>query len=231
MLQMNYKLKNRLSFNCYLHLMLYRKLLISMKKIVKFASRQCFYRCLGFAIFTSLFLWKFLIPQLPMVEQYRPFFYCTSCEAKFRKSLYIAVEMVNPAFAWQEVVLHVMPVKRNDGIQVGRSTFWARAVHKLEIIALDISHVGSDVYRASFTPTFAGLYTVDIMLTYINGEQFEHFSRHVRARYINVSGSPFQVFVWDRVQDRNITRYCTQLESGTEKGRWVKCGSIKGIDR
>jgi hypothetical protein len=152
-----------------------------------------------------------------------------SSDEKNFESLYSVVETVNRAVAWQPVVLRILPSASN-GLKAGRSTFWGRAMNELEIIALRIEHVGNDVYKAEFKPSFGGLYEVVIYLTYVNGEQF-NCARHVPSRMANITGSPFFLPVHGRPPPENITRYCSQRESGTAQGRWVKCGALRGIER
>lgn len=145
------------------------------------------------------------------------------------ENLYSVVQTVSPAFAWHFVVLNIVP--HSSGIvKLGMSTFWGRATNELEIIALNIYHVGNDMYKAEFQPSFGGFYKVEIYLTYVNGEQFEYYTRHVKARMINETGSLF-VWVQRRPPPANVTRYCSQSESGTARGRWVKCGALRGIER
>ncbi len=127
------------------------------------------------------------------------------------------------------MAFYILP-NTSIGVKAGQSTFWGRAMNEMEIIEVKTQHVGNDVYKAEFKPSFGGLYKVDIYLTYVNGEQFD-YTRHVRSRMINVTGSPFFHQVLGRPPPENITRYCSQSESGTAQGRWVKCGALRGIER
>ena len=145
------------------------------------------------------------------------------------ESLYSIVETVSPAIAWRPVVFHILP-NTSSGLKPGRSTFWGRAMNEMEIIALSIQHIEKDVYKAEFKPSFGGLYRVVIYLTYVNGEQFQ-YTRHVSARMVNITGSPFFLQVQGRPPPENIARFCSQAESGTAQGRWVKCGALRGIQR
>lgn len=196
-------------------------------------SLQCI-STVAFLVFLLTLIWKFESINLftgrsEFFESSKPHPNGTAIKEEDLVGSYIIVETVNPAFAWQPVVLYLSP-KSSSNLKVGRSTFWGRAKSDLEIISLKIGHVGNDVYKAVFLPSFGGLYMVDIYLTYVNGEQFE-YARHVKARMVNLTGSPFFLVVQGRTPPGNITRYCTQAESGTALGRWVKCGALWGIER
>ena len=151
-------------------------------------------------------------------------------DAKDFRSLYMVGKTANPAIAWRPLVFYILPKFSND-VKIGMSTFWGRATSDMEIIALSIQHIGNDIYKVEFVPSFSGLYKVDVYLTYVNGEQFLEYTHHVKAKMVNVTGSPFFALVQNRSPPKGITRYCSQSESGTARGRWVKCEALRGIER
>lgn len=144
------------------------------------------------------------------------------------RSFYSVRERSSTAIAWQSVTFDIRP-RSTRGLLVGRTAFRGEAANPLEILVLDIRHVGGDVYRAKFTPSFGGEYNVTVLLTYVNGENF-NFSSHVPSKMVHIEGSPFLVSVESRPPPDGITSYCSQSESGTARGRWVRCGSLRGIE-
>lgn len=146
------------------------------------------------------------------------------------RSLYMIGKTANAAIAWRPLIFYILPKFSND-VKIGLSTFWGKAASDMEIIALRIQHIGNDIYKVEFLPCFGGFYKVDIYLTYVNGEQFLEYTRHVKAKMVNVTGSPFFILVQNRSPPKGITRYCSQSESGTARGRWVKCEALRGIER
>lgn len=145
------------------------------------------------------------------------------------RNLYFVHGLTSQAVAWQPVAFDIRP-RATNGVLAGRTTFWAKAKNELEVLVLNITHVGGDVYRASFVPSFGGEYNITVLLTYMNGEQF-NYRYHVASKLIDIHGSPFVLTVKGRSPPEGITRYCSQAESGTARGRWVRCGSLRGIAR
>lgn len=151
-------------------------------------------------------------------------------DAEHYRSLYVVGKTAHTAIAWRPLIFYILPKFLND-VKTGKSTFWGKATSDKEVIALSIQHVGNDMYKAEFMPSFGGLYKVDVYLTYVNGEQYLEYSRHVKAKMVNVTGSPFFTLVQNRSPPKGVTRYCSQSESGTARGRWVKCEALRGIER
>ena len=198
---------------------------------------QCVCVLLTFLLTLLMILWKFECINLQLKFSSAGSYSSEIVEAHRQKPSdrdircsYDIVETVKPAIAWRSVLFKVLPHSSNN-VKTGKSTFWGKATHKFEIIALNIQHLADDVYEVEFKPSFGGLYEIEIFLTYVNEEQFTQYTRHVRARMVNVTGSPFSLLVQGRAQPKGISRYCSQFESGTSQGRWVKCGALRDIER
>ena len=146
------------------------------------------------------------------------------------QSLYFIHGLASEAVAWQPVAFDIRPRATGGVLLAGRTTFWAKARNKLEVLVLDITRAAGDVYRASFVPSFGGEYNITVLLTYVNGEQFNYGS-HVASKLIHIHGSPRILTVESRSAPEGITRYCSQAESGIARGRWVRCGSLGAVDK
>ena len=143
-------------------------------------------------------------------------------------SLYSLLKPTSRAIAWRSVEFVIKP-RSTNGLLAGRTTFRGEATSEFEVLVLDSKHIGGDVYRAGFKPSFGGEYKITVLLTYVNGENF-NYSSHRASIMTNIEGSPFVLSVESQPPPEDITRYCSQLESGTARGRWVRCGSLRGIE-
>ena len=144
------------------------------------------------------------------------------------QSLYSVLKPTNRAIAWRSVEFVIKP-RSTNGLLAGRTSFRGEATSEFEVLVLDIKHVSGDVYRGGFKPSFGGEYKITVLLTYVNGENF-NYSSHRASIMTNIEGSPFVLSVESQPPPEDITRYCSQLESGTARGRWVRCGSLRGIE-
>lgn len=99
-----------------------------------------------------------------------------------------------------------------------------------ELTSATSEYVGNEMYKATLRLTIPTKYVVMIFLTYVGHSVMED-KRHVRPLLRQITGSPFELNV-KRQQKKNPsvavdrTRFCSANESGSVKGRWVKCGNI-----
>ncbi|XP_048586504.1 uncharacterized protein LOC116618594 isoform X2 [Nematostella vectensis] len=119
--------------------------------------------------------------------------------------------------------------RESRGIVAGGSTFRVQAFGSHEMVTGDVTHIGDDTYNATLRLTFDDSYIVMVILTYVNHESLE-FRSHKNAVLQQVQNSPFELRVTMGTPPAGYTRYCTQEESGTSRGRWVECGKLAGIE-
>lgn len=111
----------------------------------------------------------------------------------------------------------------------GTASFRIQAFGSREMATGSVRHIGYDNYNATVRLTFEDEYIIMIILTYVNNGSLE-FRSHVRPILQHVRGSPMDLKVALGSSPSDYTRYCTQKEAGTKPGRWVECGSVRGIE-
>ena len=113
----------------------------------------------------------------------------------------------------------------------GGSVFRVQALSVYEMVTSTATYIGNGTYEVQLLLTFPAKYTIMVLLVYVNGIAMQ-LKRHSRPLLRQLPGSPFHVNVFKDNSTSQVTSYCTNRESGTVAGRWVKCGgAIPGLER